>query len=74
MKQTLIEKIIEHVLGHKYYVNIISTRGTFKCETTSFIHPTKQAAIEHKREIETTLTYQWIETISFRSHNRYPEL
>ena len=71
MNETVLQSIIAHLLGHKYYVNIINTIGTDKCETTSFIHHSKEEAEAHKREIRSTRSYMWIETVSFRSRKVY---
>lgn len=71
MEQTLIEKIIAHIFGHKYYVNIIRTRGVQKFEATSFIHRTKEQADAHRLDIENTRSFAFIETVSFRSRNVY---
>lgn len=71
MNETVFEAIVAFVLGHKYYVNIINTRGTEKCETTSFIHHSKAEAEEHKRQIESTASFLWVETVSFRSRKEY---
>lgn len=59
------------LFGRKYYANIVCTRGVEKYEICSLIFPTKEAAMEHKRTIETTLSFQFIETISFRSRFNY---
>jgi hypothetical protein len=71
MEETLLTKIIDFLFGKKYYANIINTRGTDKCEITSFIHRTKAAAEKHRRDIEATMSYLYIETISFRSRKDY---
>lgn len=71
MEETLLTKIIDFIFGKKYYANIINMRGTSKCDLTSFIHRTKAEAIKHRREIEGTMSYIFIETISFRSRNEY---
>lgn len=71
MEQTLIEKILAHIFGHKYYVNIIRTRGVQKFEATSFIHLTKEQALAHKRDIENTRSFAFIETVTFRSRKDY---
>lgn len=69
-KTTLIA-IIEFLLGKKYYANIINTRGTDRCDISSIIFTTREAAEEHKRDLSTTMSYQWIETVSFRSRKDY---
>lgn len=70
-QETLLTKIIDFIFGHKYYANIINTRGTDKCDVTSFIHRTKEDAIKHKQEVESGWSYIIVETISFRSRNIY---
>ena len=70
-QKTLLTEIIDFLFGKKYYANIINTRGTDKCEVTSFIHRSKAAAMKHRREIEATMSYLYIETISFRSRMDY---
>ena len=71
MNETVLQAIIAHLFGHKYYVNIVNTRGTDKCETTSFIHRSEDEAEAHRRDIESTRSYKFIETVSFRSHKVY---
>lgn len=71
MNKTVLMAIIDFVFGHKYYANIINTRGTDKCEISSYIFRDKQGAMEHKKKLETTLSYMWIETVSFRSRKDY---
>ena len=70
-KETVLQRIISHVLGHKYYANIINTRGTEKIEMCSFIFRSKEAAYKHRIDIESTRSFMYIETISFRSHRNY---
>lgn len=55
------------LFGRKYYANIIATRGTDKQEICSFIFATKEAADKHRVDVGTTLTFQYIETVTFRS-------
>ncbi len=71
MKETVLQAIIAFVLGHKYYVNIINTKGTEKCETTSFIHHSRAEADAHRKEIESTSSFLYIETVTFRSRKEY---
>lgn len=70
-KETVLQSIIAHIFGHKYYVNIVNTRGTNRCEATSFIHRSKDDAMRHRVEIESTRSFLYIETVSFRSHKDY---
>ena len=72
MNETVLQRIIAFVFGHKYYANIIRTRGLGgTVDLTSFIHPTKADAIAHQRDILLTASYEYVETISFRSRNLY---
>lgn len=70
-QETVLQSIIAHIFGHKYYVNIINTRGTSKCEASSFIHRSRQEAERHRLEIESTRSFLYVETVTFRSHKDY---
>lgn len=67
MNSTVLKEIIAFLFGRKYYANIVATKGTTKQEICSYIFATKKAAERHKSEIETTLSFIFVETISFRS-------
>jgi hypothetical protein len=67
----LLNKILAHILGYKYYANIINTRGTSKCEISCFIFHTKEEAMKHKLTLDTTRSFMFIETVSFRSRKKY---
>ncbi|WP_305277858.1 hypothetical protein [uncultured Duncaniella sp.] len=69
--KTVLVAIVEFLLGKKYYANIINTRGTFRNEISSFIFCTRQEADKHRQELSASVSYQWIETITFRSRNDY---
>lgn len=70
-KETVLTSIIAHIIGHKYYANIVNTRGTDKMEVCSFIFRSKEEAEQHRRTLETTRTYMYMETVSFRSRKDY---
>lgn len=70
-KETVLEAIIAHIFGHKYYANIVNRVGTPTTEVSSFIHHSRAEAEAHRREIESTRSFLWIETISFRSRKNY---
>lgn len=65
--KTVLTAIAEFLLGKKYYANIINNVGTINCEISSFIFDSRQDADRHRQEINSTRSYQWVETISFRS-------
>lgn len=67
MKQSILQRIF----GRKYYANIINTRGTDKCEICCFIFHNRQEAEEHRQTIAGTMSFLYIETVSFRSRKVY---
>lgn len=69
--ETVLESIIAFLFGHKYYANIIYTKGTTRQELTSFIHHSREEAEQHRRTIEETVSFGFVETISFRSRKDY---
>lgn len=69
--KAVVSAIAEFLFGKKYYANVINTRGTDRCEISSIIFPSLEAANKHKKELSTTYSYQWVETISFRSRKDY---
>lgn len=71
MHETVLQAIIAHIFGHKYYVNIINRKGTKHCEASSYIHQTREAAEEHKRQIMSTSSFLYVETVTFRSRQVY---
>ena len=71
--KSVIRRIVDDVLGHKYYVNIVALTGTDRIDMTSHIWSSRAAAREHRNVIRRTASYTYIETVSFRSHNIYKE-
>lgn len=71
MKKSLFQIIADFILGEKYYANIVNTRGTAKCELCSFIFQSKEEADKHVEKLRTTRSFEFIETISFRSRIIY---
>ncbi len=71
MRTTVLKEIIAFIFGRKYYATIIRTKGVDKTEICSFIFRTKEDAEKHKRDIQTTLSFEYVETISFRSRKIY---
>lgn len=67
MQSTVLKEIIAFLLGRKYYANIIMTKGTAEMQICSYIFPTRTAAEKHRRDIEQTLSFRFVETVSFRS-------
>lgn len=71
---TVLTEIMAFLLGRKYYANIIHTRGTSKCEVSSFIFRSKEEADIHRTALENNLSYKFVETVSFRSRHDYSNL
>lgn len=71
MQTTVLKEIISFILGRKYYANIVATKGTDKTEICSYIFTSKEEANRHRDDLETTLSFLFIETISFRSRKEY---
>lgn len=67
MHSTVLTEIIAFLLGRKYYANIIATKGVAKQEICSYIFATREAAFRHQLEIESTISFRFVETVSFRS-------
>lgn len=67
----IFRTIWQRLAGRRYWANIINTRGTDKCELCCFIFRSSAEAAEHRRTIEGTLSFLWVETVSFRSRKEY---
>ena len=70
-KKSLIEMIAEFLFGRKYWCNIVNTRGTEKCEMSSFIFGSKAESEKHKERLYANASFMYMETISFRSRKEY---
>lgn len=70
-KVSVLTKITDRLFGRKYYINIINLVGTGKCEASCFIFPTLEMAISHKESLKFNRSYQYVETISFRTKKQY---
>lgn len=70
-KVSVLTKILDRLFGKKYYANIINRRGTTSLEMSSFIFGSRQEAEKHRISLEMNLSFQWVETISFRSREEY---
>lgn len=74
MNYSVLQAIVAFIFGHKYYANIVNTRGTDRFELASFIFLTKEEAERHRKKLDTTRTFQYVETISFRSRMVYGKI
>lgn len=71
MKKSVIELIGECLLGKRYYACIVNTRGTSKCEMVSYIFDDPGEVERYKQGLLDNRSYQWVETITFRSRKEY---
>lgn len=71
MQTTVLKEIIAFLLGRKYYANIVGTKGTAEMQICSFIFRTREEAYRHRDELSGTLSFRYIETVSFRSRKEY---
>lgn len=71
MNYSVLQAIAAFLFGHKYYANIVNTRGVERYELTSYIFASQYEADQHRLRIEQTRTFEYIETISFRSRKVY---
>ena len=71
MQTTVLKEIIAFLFGRKYYANIVATKGTDKTELCSYIFSCKEEANNHRDGLQTTLSFIFIETVSFRSRKEY---
>lgn len=69
--ETVLTSLLATLFGHKYYANIINTRGTDKIEISSFIFASLEDAQRHREQLSTTRSFIHIETVSFRSFKNY---
>lgn len=74
MTTSILTEIAAFILGRKYYANIIHTRGTNRCEISSFIFRSRAEADQHRDALSTNLSFSYVETVSFRSRRDYTNL
>lgn len=66
----LLSLIIDHILGRRYYANIVYHIGTRNCEIASHIFETKKGARIHRESLASNRSFNFIKTISFRSRTK----
>ena len=71
MQTTVLKEVIAFLFGRKYYANIVATKGTDKTELCSYIFKSEEEADKHRADLQTTLSFLFIETVSFRSRKEY---
>ena len=68
---TLQQKIVEHLLGRKYWANIVRRDGTAINELCCYIFTNEAQARTHRDNLKYNATFDYVETITFRSRNIY---
>lgn len=76
---TLLDKIVEHILGHKYYLVTLEEVQFSKNNpaehgrrsVSNYIFRDKESAKVYYYQMKSTRTYQSIEIVSFRSSEHY---
>lgn len=71
MTTTALNELLAFLFGRKYYANIVGTRGTDRTEICSYIFHSRAEADHHRATLDTTRSFLWLETISFRSRREY---
>lgn len=66
----IIDHILDHILGRRYYANIVYHIGTRNCEIASHIFETKEDARIHRESLASNRSFNFIKTISFRSRTK----
>lgn len=70
-KVSRLQSVLRFIFSRKYYLNVIRTINTHNYEATSEIHRSRKSAEKHKKRIESTMSFVWVEIISFRSRKNY---
>lgn len=69
---SLLSKIADYYLGHKYYAVILNRRRTKHVDLSSFIFYNREEAEKYFIDIRLTdLTYEPMQIVSFRSRLSY---
>lgn len=71
-KISFIQRIIERILGKKFYISVVALKGTDKYFVNSTIFRSEKEAKAHKQHVEQDCpSLSYICYYSFRSHNDF---
>lgn len=71
-KISFIQRIIERILGKKFYISVVAQKGTNSYFVNSTIYRSEEEAKAHKRHVEKNCpSLSYICYYSFRSHNDF---
>lgn len=69
-----LRRLMELLLGHKYYLCVVNRVGTDIYEVNSTMFRTKDEVEVYKQQLLATRMFQWVETISFRTRTDYVDI
>ena len=69
-KESLLTMLTRHLFGRKYYANIVVSAGSFDYGISNYIFRNKEEAYRHKQALGKNRSFDYVETISFRSRNQ----
>lgn len=70
-KISIIQKVIAHILGNKYWLCIVNRRGTDRVDISGYIFRTREEAEEYKMSLEGNASFRFVEMHSFRSRSKF---
>lgn len=71
-KISILQRIVERILGKKFYISVIAQKGTGQYFVNSTIFRSEEEAKAHKRHVEKDCpSLSYICYYSFRSHNDF---
>ena len=71
-KISFIQRIIERILGKKFYISVVAQKGTAQYFVNSTIFRSEEEAKAHKQHVEQDCpSLSYICYYSFRSHNDF---
>ncbi len=72
MELSIIQKVVAFIFGYKYYANIVNRKGTADLELCCYIFTSKADAMKHQQDLNFNRSFDYMETVSFRSRTVYP--
>lgn len=73
-KTSVLDIIVDKILGRKYWANIVNMRGTNRVELSCYIFRTAEGAERHRQSLENNATFRVVDTVSFRTRTDYKNL
>lgn len=68
MNRMVLNEILNHLFGKKYYAVVVTTRGTTKQDLCGYIFADKESAKKHRQNLELcNRTFAPVDIVSFRS-------